>query len=49
MYADVICDLKIYVSEIKYQKYQQYIILKEMAVLECENAKIFQARSLAYS
>ena len=28
-----------YVSEIKYQKYQQ--ILKEIAVLECENAKIF--------
>ena len=48
MNADVIGDLKIYspiyVSEMKYQKYQQNI-LKEIAVLESENAKIFQARS----
>ena len=30
--------------EIKYQKYQQNI--EGIAVLECENGKIFQARSL---
>ena len=43
MYADVIWDLiYIYVSETKKLKYQQFNkILKEIAVLECENAKIF--------
>ena len=51
MYADVISDQKrcnltptnIYVSDIKYQKYQQNI--EGNSNLECENAKIFQARS----
>ena len=34
----------LYVSEIKYQKYQQNI--EGNSTLECENAKIFQARLL---
>ena len=36
------CNLRpenIYVSEIKYQKYQQNIDMKEIAVLDCETAK----------
>ena len=41
MYADVLWDLKLNnISETKYVKYQQKI-LKEIAVLECENTKIF--------
>ena len=39
IYADVIWDLKIYVFETKYHKYQQNI--EGNAVLECENAKMF--------
>ena len=38
VYEDVIWDLKTCVSEIKYQKYTNRI-LKEIAVLECENGK----------
>ena len=36
-YADVIWDQEIYVSEIKYQKYQQNI--EGNSTLECEKAK----------
>ena len=37
-------DCNFIVSEIKYQKYTKRI-LKEIAVLECETAKMFRARS----
>ena len=40
VYEDVIWDLKICVSEISTNR-----ILKEIAVLECENGKSFRARS----
>ena len=40
MYANVIWDLKLYVSETKYV-WSTNNIVKEIAVLECENAKLF--------
>ena len=53
MYANVIWNLKICVSETKYMYiWSTNKIWKEIAVLECKNENIFKARSLhslAYS
>ena len=46
MYADVIWDLKINVSERKYLNYQQ--MMKEVTVLDCENVNLSSLAPLAH-